>query len=208
MPLKNKGGYSYSENPAYTLAGETFFQAPTLDLSQALLGCILVHDSPEGLCSGIIVETEGYLQDDPACHAYRKMTPRNAPMFGPAGTCYIYLIYGVHHCFNIVCREKGVGEAVLIRALEPLDGVELMSLRRGTTQLRDLCSGPGKLVQALGIHPGQNGHSLTDSALGVLLPKTPIPQAQIETSVRIGISKGADLPYRYFIKDNRFVSRK
>ncbi|RDB07866.1 DNA-3-methyladenine glycosylase [Runella aurantiaca] len=187
----------------------------TLSLAKQLLGCELVHESPEGRTAGIIVETEAYLTGDPACHAYRKKTVRNAAMFGPAGSVYVYLIYGMYHCVNIVSAEEGKGEAVLIRALEPTEGIELMELRRAERKwhksmafsLRELCSGPAKLVQAMGISlAGHNGSSLLDDALYITPPKQ--TDFEVVTTTRIGITQGADLPYRFYIKGNRFVSKK
>ena len=128
--------------------GKKFFNQPTIDLAKSLLGKYLVF----GNLKGIIVETEAYLgYNDPGCHASRGQTLRNAPMFGPAGNIYVYLIYGMYYCFNIVSGKIGEGEAVLIRALEPIEGIPLMQKRRKTTKLENLCSGPGKLTQAFGI---------------------------------------------------------
>ncbi|WP_428659239.1 DNA-3-methyladenine glycosylase [Runella sp.] len=186
----------------------------TLTLANRLLGSELVHDSPEGRTAGIIVETEAYLTDDPACHAYRKQTTRNAAMFGPAGSVYVYLIYGMYHCVNIVSAEEGKGEAVLIRALEPTEGIGLMEKRRaarkghGNFTIRELCNGPAKLVQAMGITlAGHNGTSLLDDAsLFIIPPKH--TDFEVVTTTRIGITQGADLPYRFYIKGNRFVSKR
>ncbi len=187
----------------------------TLSLAKQLLGCEFIHESPEGRTAGIIVETEAYLTGDPACHAYRKKTLRNAAMFGPAGSVYVYLIYGMYHCVNIVSAEEGKGEAVLIRALEPTDGIELMELRRAERKgqklmafsLRELCNGPAKLVQAMGISlAGHNGSSLLDDDLYITPPKQ--TDFEVVTTTRIGITQGADLPYRFYIKGNRFVSKK
>ncbi|SEJ32786.1 DNA-3-methyladenine glycosylase [Dyadobacter koreensis] len=198
----------------------SFYEAyDTRTLAQKLLGCELVHNSPEGLTSGIIVETEAYLQDDPACHAYRKRTARTEPMYSAAGTIYVYLIYGMYQCVNIVSREDGCAEAVLIRALQPTEGIELMEMRRRFSRknllpgfvpkpvaLRELCKGPGKLVQAMGIDRSiHNAQSLDTSSL-YIRPQI-LGHFEIEISKRIGITQGADLLYRYTVKNNRFVSK-
>lgn len=203
----------------------------TLTLSQRLLGCELVHDfrgdgSPEGRTAGIIVETEGYLTGDPACHAYRRETKRNAAMFGPAGTLYVYQIYNHYNCINVVTGPAGVGEAVLIRALQPTDGIDLMAMRRNEAfktgferyrnntidpntpdGFRNLCNGPGKLTIALGIdRQTHNGISLVSGSLFITEPV--LTDFELVTTTRIGITQGVDLPYRYYVKGNRFVSRK
>jgi DNA-3-methyladenine glycosylase len=180
----------------------------TLTIAKQLLGYTLVHESNEGTTAGIIVETEGYLQDDPACHAYRKKSERNAPMFGEAGTIYVYQIYGMHFCVNISTNEKDIGEAVLIRALEPMDGIELMKERRKTDSIKNLCSGPGKLVQAMGIYKGMNHWHILNNDLKIIPPPIEIPENEIITTTRIGITQGANLPYRFYLKDNKFVSKR
>ena len=185
----------------------------TLSIAKNLLGYTFIHESDEGKTAGIIVETEAYLQDDPACHAYRKKSVRNAPMFGKAGTIYVYQIYGMHFCVNISTNQEDVGEAVLIRALEPTEGLDLMEERRlkhsKLTQMkpRDLCSGPGKLVQAMGINKNMNDWHILDSGLKIIPPKIEITDSDIITTTRIGITQGADLPYRFYIKGNKFVSK-
>jgi DNA-3-methyladenine glycosylase len=194
---------------------ETFYgQYDTLQMAQQLLGCQLVHESEEGRTAGIIVETEAYLANDPACHAYRRKTPRNAAMFGPAGTAYVYLIYGMYHCINVVTAVEGVGEAVLIRALEPTDGLGLMQQRRTyhspntSTKPQHLCNGPAKLVQALGISLAEhNGSSLVSGSLFIeALVNFPIFDTVVTT--RIGLTQGADLPYRFYVAGSKFVSKK
>jgi len=196
-----------------------FSQYDTRTLAQQLLGCELVHDSPDGLTSGIIVETEAYLQDDPACHAFNRRTARTEPMYGVAGTAYVYLIYGMYQCFNIVSNAEGIGEAVLIRALQPTAGIELMEMRRlirpgktptissaGKVSLKELCRGPGKLVRAMGIERDlHNGTLLSGDTLYVRSQIT-APEAVI-AGPRIGINVGRELPYRYYIKNNIFVSK-
>jgi len=185
----------------------SFYRAPTVEVARALLGKLLVHDSPEGRTAGRIVETEAYLfEGDPACHAARGETKRNRSMFGPAGTAYVYLIYGMYRCLNVVTAEEGVGEAVLLRALEPLEGLELMAARRGTLVERNLCSGPGKLVQAMGIGPEHDGVDLRGSALTVWDPGGE-EAPSITTGPRIGIRKGAELPLRFRLASSEWVSR-
>jgi DNA-3-methyladenine glycosylase len=198
----------------------------TLTLSQLLLGCELVHDSPEGRTAGIIVETEGYVTGDPACHAYRRQTTRNAAMFGPAGTLYVYQIYNHYHCINVVTGPAGVGEAVLIRALQPTEGIDLMEARRneafktgferyrqntidaGTSVgFRNLCNGPGKLVISLGISRAAHNFSSLISGPVYIRPRV-LASFEMVTTTRIGITQGVDLPYRYYVKGNAFVSRK
>ncbi|MFN3487794.1 MAG: DNA-3-methyladenine glycosylase [Emticicia sp.] len=188
------------------LPKEFYEKHDTLTLSKRLLGCTLVHESPEGRTAGIIVEAEGYLQGDPACHAYRKKSARNAPMFESAGTCYVYLIYGMHYCVNISGNAKDIGEAVLIRALEPTEGIDLMQKRRKTNDLKNLCSGPAKLVQAMGITLDFNFLTLDSDEFHCL--ESTNNDFSIITTTRIGITQGADLPYRFYIEGNRFVSRK
>jgi len=181
--------------------GKKFFSQPTVDLAKALLGKYLVY----GDLKGIIVETEAYLfRDDPGCHASRGMTKRNEPMFGPAGRTYVYLIYGMYHCINIVSGKIGEGEAVLIRALEPIDGIAKMKRRRKTTKLENLCNGPGKLAQAFGITKKHNNLSLIDGPIQVHNSRF---KPQIETSPRIGLSEGKELELRFFVKNSNFVSK-
>lgn len=177
----------------------------TLTLAQKLLGCTLVHKTKDGTTAGKIVETEAYLYDDPACHAFKGKTPRTAPMFEAAGIAYVYLIYGVYECFNIVSGEKGRGEAVLIRALEPIEGIDLMMERRQTNQTQNLCSGPGKLVLAMGINRSNNFQSMISDTL--YCEKRELNNTDIIQTTRIGITQAADLPHRFYLKNNRFVSK-
>ena len=180
--------------------GKNFFKQPTVDLARALLGKILVF----GDLRGIIVETEAYLfKDDPGCHASRGQTGRNAPMFGPAGHAYVYLIYGMYHCLNIVSGKKGEGEAVLIRAIEPVQGISLMQKRRKTKKIENLCNGPGKLTQDFGITRKHNNLSLFEGDLRIYNSRI---KPLICTSRRIGLSAGKELELRFYIKGNRFVS--
>lgn len=183
-----------------------FFARDTAEVARDLLGYKLVHHQPEGVTAGLIVETEAYLQGDPACHASRGMTPRNRPMFGPPGFAYVYFIYGLYYCFNVVTASKGVGEAVLIRALEPVTGFDLMRQRRGRSKITELCSGPARLAQAMGIGRDQNEADLTGNDLFIAGPR--LWPREITTTTRIGIKQGEDLPLRFYVTGNSFVSKK
>jgi DNA-3-methyladenine glycosylase len=180
--------------------GKKFFNRPTVELARALLGKYLVF----GKLKGIIVETEAYLyKDDPGCHASRGITPRNAPMFGPAGYTYVYLIYGMYNCLNIVSGKTGEGEAVLIRALEPVEGIDVMQKRRNTKKIENLCSGPGKLTQAFGITRKHNNLSLLEGPIQVYNSRL---KPEIVTNTRIGLSVGKELELRFYVEGSRFVS--
>ena len=186
-----------------------FYERDTVTVAKDLLGCLLVHRE-EVTTAGRIVEVEAYLRGDPAAHSYRGTTKRNRVMFGPAGHAYVYQIYGLHTCVNVVTGTEGAGEAVLVRALEPVVGLDLMQARRGTDDPLSLASGPGKLTQALGITMDLNGTSLRDGPLQVRSPANP-PELQpgnIVQTTRIGITKAADLPLRFYLKGNGFVSRR
>jgi DNA-3-methyladenine glycosylase len=181
--------------------GKKFFNQPTVELAKSLLGKYIVFKNTRG----IIVETEAYLyRDDPGCHASRGLTVRNTPMFAAAGRTYVYLIYGMYHCLNIVSGKKGEGEAVLIRALEPVTGIELMQKRRKTKKIENLCNGPGKLTQALGITKEHNDISLFDGLISIHNSRI---KPEICSSRRIGLSAGKELELRFFIKGNMFVSK-
>jgi DNA-3-methyladenine glycosylase len=149
----------------------------------------------------VIVETEAYRPDDPACHAYKGPTMRNQNIFGPPGIAYVYVSYGTHKLLNVVCEPEGVGSAVLIRALRPKEGEGLMELRRGRP--RDLCNGPGRLTQALGISLAYDGRNLTSGNLTIF--EGTRPDGILQTT-RIGITRGTDLPWRYLVEGDRNVS--
>jgi DNA-3-methyladenine glycosylase len=184
---------------------QDFFARATEKVARDLLGAVLVRRVGDTLLAGRIVETEAYLaEDDAASHSFRGRTRRNEAMFGEAGTLYVYRIYGIHHCANIVTEDAGRGAAVLLRALEPLAGIEWMQQQRGTNALQVLCSGPGKLAQSLAFSPSENGASLLQPDL-FLLPADTSPEVCV--SARVGISKAVDLPLRFFVAGNRFVSR-
>jgi DNA-3-methyladenine glycosylase len=191
------------------LLTRSFYKLDTEEVACGLLGCCLCHETEEGLVSGIIVETEAYLsRNDPACHASRGMTRRNATMFGPPGHAYIYFIYGNHYCFNIVTGPKGLGEAVLIRAVEPVSGLDLMYYRRGKVEsITDLTSGPGKLCQAFAIDKKLDGHDLRNKPL-FICGKSTVGDRQIVVTPRIGISSAKDKKLRFIISGNKYLSRR
>jgi DNA-3-methyladenine glycosylase len=187
---------------------EEFYDRDTEIVAREMLGMILECRTDRGTASGIIVETEAYIgEDDPACHAAAGRTRRTEPLYGRPGMSYVYFIYGVHWCFNAVTRAVGLPSAVLVRAVEPVRGIDLMRERRGPT-IKDiaLTNGPGKLCAALGIDGTMNGLSLQRGQL-VVREGSAVPASDIVTSTRIGITKAADWPLRYHIRDNPFVSK-
>jgi DNA-3-methyladenine glycosylase len=155
-----------------------------------------------------IVETEAYHQEDPASHSYKGLTQRTAPMFESGGRLYVYFTYGMHYCINIVVGQKGVGEAVLIRGAEPVDGIDIMQKNRGINDLQSLTNGPGKLAQALGIADTRlSGKILNKSSILLELPPGPIIPNDTVTAPRVGIKRSIELPWRFYIKDNPYVSK-
>lgn len=194
--------------PGYRPVPAALFALDTVAAARALLGKLLVSDTPEGRTAGRIVETEAYLRNDAACHASRGETRRNRAMFGPPGRSYTYLIYGMYRCFNVVTAPAGVGEAVLIRALEPLAGLDLMARRRGTSDPKAWCSGPGKLVLALGISALPDGSDLRKGPLFVAEPDPGAAAGGIVATTRIGITKDAHLPLRFYLEGNPWISRR
>jgi DNA-3-methyladenine glycosylase len=202
----------------------SFYERPVLEVARDLIGCAVVH----GETAGVIVETEAYHQQEPASHAYVGLTPRTSTLFGPPGIAYVYRSYGIHALFNAVCELEGVGAAVLIRALRPVAGLELMRRRRSGRPAsagggkagrrggaqgaggramadRELCSGPGRLTQALGIELGENGTSLVSGPVRILPRERRAPE--IVASTRIGITKAAALPWRFSLAGDENVSR-
>jgi DNA-3-methyladenine glycosylase len=180
-----------------------FFVRPVLEVARDLVGCTVGH----GDCSGVIVETEAYHHSEPACHAYVGLTARTSTLFGPPATAYVYRSYGIHALLNAVCEPEDVGAAVLIRALEPLDGMQRMRARRGLERAEDLCSGPGKLTQALGIGLDLNGTSLLGGPIRIGPPPAGSPAVAVAAGPRIGITRAAELPWRFCALGSRCVSR-
>jgi DNA-3-methyladenine glycosylase len=172
-----------------------------------LLGCYITRETPQGRIKVKIVETEAYHQEDPASHSFHGRTPRTAPMFEAGGRLYVYFTYGKHYCLNIVVGQKGVGEAVLIRAAEPLDGIEIIQKNRGVTDIRNLTNGPGKLAQALGIRDTKLSGKILNKSSIVLTPGVPIEPEDIVTAPRVGIRHAIDLPWRFYIRNSPFVSK-
>jgi len=183
--------------------GRDFYARSVHDVARDLIGCVVRH----GETAGRIVETESYHMDEPACHAYAGLTERTRTLFGPPGRAYVYFSYGVHSLLNAVCEEEGTGAAVLIRALEPVDGVGVMRGRRGLQRELDLCSGPAKLTQALEIGLSLDGSSLEDGPIAVLEREPGEREPRVVVGERIGITKAADLPWRFCDAGSAHVSR-
>ena len=197
--------------------GRDFYDRPTLTVARELLGKVLVHRTSAGVTAGTIVETEAYIgEDDPACHAAPGPTPRNAPLYGPPGLAYVYLNYGIHYLVNAVTEAEGHPAAVLIRALEPVDGVRLMMKRRAPDGRHiddeDLCRGPGNLTRALGITLTDNLLDLTlrpgsgQASSRLYIEDRGMRVGEIASGPRIGITVGVDKPWRFWVAGNRSVS--
>jgi DNA-3-methyladenine glycosylase len=188
-----------------------FYARPVLEVARDLLGCSVEHEG----AAGLIVETEAYHESEPACHAFAGLTARTRTLFGPPGRAYVYRSYGVHALLNAVCESEGIGAAVLIRALEPTAGLEEMRARRlrgarsPLSRLGDeqLCSGPGKLTQALGISLAENGGDLASGAVRISGPATGRRQPEMVSGGRIGITRAVELQWRFCVAGNRHVSR-
>lgn len=186
----------------------SFYQRNTIQIAQELLGKLLVRQIGKNTLAGIIVETEAYIRSDPACHAFRGKTESNQALFGPVGHTYIYFIYGNHFCVNVVAHSKEqCAGGVLIRALEPVQGIELMQQHRKANTLKNLTNGPGKLAQALQITKELYGQDLTKQGPLYLSEGISISEKKICYTPRIGISKAQENLWRFYICDNDFVSR-
>jgi DNA-3-methyladenine glycosylase len=194
---------------------EDFYARPVLEVARELIGCTVAH----GETAGVIVETEAYHDSEPASHAFVGVTPRTRTLFGPSGRAYVYRSYGIHTMLNAVAEPEGVGAGVLIRALEPVAGIELMAARRGLTQsssaqpasrlaqLEQLCSGPGKLTQALGVSLAQNASSLSSGPVRIGPRARGWEDPPVLQGTRIGISQAVELPWRFAVAGCRYVSR-
>jgi DNA-3-methyladenine glycosylase len=180
-----------------------FFDRSVHAVARDLVGCTLFF----GECGGVIVETESYERDDPACHAYIGPTKRNEVLFGPPARAYVYLSYGIHSLLNAVAEPEGQAAAVLIRALQPTVGLTAMRARRGPREDRDLCSGPGKLTEALGLGLEMNGADLTRAPFRMLAREGDWRQVEVVTGPRVGITKATDRPWRFCAAGSEFVSR-
>jgi DNA-3-methyladenine glycosylase len=192
----------------------TFYEPSAEAVAPGLLGHWLVRKTPRGWCGGAIVETEAYLRNDAAAHSFRGETPRNRIMFGAPGHVYVYFIYGNHWCVNAVCRPKGIAEAVLIRAVEPVFGVKFMEGRRPVTSPHELTNGPGKLCAAMDIDRALNGADLCDEKSELFIARNPKQRTFLRASgpviatTRIGITQAAALPLRFYLEANPYVSRR
>ena len=203
----------HRQTHSLSILPQRFFHLPTLTVARALLGKYLVRRYAGRILVGRIVEVEAYLGDrDPASHAYRGMTERNRVMFGDGGHLYVYFTYGMHFCCNVVTEVKGKGCAVLLRAVEPIEGIETMRLLRRKSSLRqlrdeDLCSGPAKICQAFALGKADNGSDLCGAAVRIMKSAGRDAPFQMGRTARIGITSGLRQRWRFFIKGNRFVSR-
>jgi DNA-3-methyladenine glycosylase len=181
-----------------------FYDRPVLEVAPDLVGCVLRHEG----CAGVIVEAEAYHQSEPGSHAYIGLRPRTRVLFGRPGLAYVYRSYGIHACINAVTGPEGIGAAVLIRALEPIEGLDAMRLRRGLELPESLCSGPGKLTQALGIEFGHDGIDLSEGPITISARPPEWHEVEIVAGPRIGLTKAVELPWRFCARDSRFLSRR
>jgi len=200
--------------PRFIPLPRSFYQPSARIVATRLLGHWLIRNTPAGPCGGVIVETEAYLTGDPACHGFPGPTARNRALFGEPGHGYVYLIYGYHFCANAVCRPTGVAEAVLIRAIEPTFGQELLRRQRLVTELRNLTNGPAKLCEAMQIDRSLDGIDLCDSNSALFIARNPRVEkfrkdyAPIVTTPRVGITRAAAMPLRFYLEGSVYVSQR
>jgi DNA-3-methyladenine glycosylase len=193
---------------------ESFYEPSAESVAPLLLGHWLVRNTPRGPSGGIIVETEAYLAHDPSCHGFKRETPRNRAMYGPPGRAYVYFIYGNHWCFNAVCRPEGVAEAVLVRAIEPSFGVEWMQSNRRVLAAHELTNGPAKFCAALKIDRALDASNLCDQKSPIFIAANPGRKERlatlgpVTTTTRVGITKAADWPLRFYLGGSLYVSRR
>ena len=192
-----------SAPPSCAVLPVEFYARPVLEVARELIGCVVEHN---GL-AGMIVETEAYHESEPACHAFVGVTARTRTLFGEPGIAYVYRSYGIHALLNAVCEPAGIGAAVLIRALEPLVGIEEMRMRRGRLRVEELCSGPGKLTQALGVELQENGTSLLDGPVVIRAGEPAQGRPDVVEGMRVGITKAVELRWRFCLAGNPHVSR-
>jgi DNA-3-methyladenine glycosylase len=182
----------------------SFYDRPTLEVARDLIGCLLVREVRGARLTGVIVETEAYTADDPGSHAFRGRTRRTEVMFGPPGHLYVYFTYGMHHCMNVVTETEGIAGAVLLRAAQPLEGMEQMERARGPRPPVELCNGPAKLCQAFGITRADNGQDLEGPE--VWIEDDGQVAHNVAISTRVGLTAGRELPFRFYLADNPYVS--
>jgi DNA-3-methyladenine glycosylase len=191
-----------------------FYEPSSAVVAPRLLGHLLVRNAPDGVMAAVIVETEAYLVGDPACHGFPGETPRNRSMYGPPGHAYVYFIYGNYWCVNAVCCPKGCAEAILIRAVEPVSGIELMRRRRPVQQQTELTNGPAKLCAAMSIDRTLDSADLCDTSSGLWIARHPthkkflLTRSPMITTTRIGITKAADMPLRFYLKASAWISKR
>lgn len=198
----------------FTPLPQSFYKPSAKVVAPRMLGHWLIRNTPDGPCGGPIVETEAYLCDDPACHGAPGPTKRNRVLFGAPGHCYVYLIYGYHFCVNAVCKPSGVAEALLIRAIEPVFGEDMMQRRRSVGKPRDLTNGPAKLCEAMDIDRRFDGIDLCDAKSALFIAENPSvnrfrrERGPVIVTTRIGITRAAALPLRFYLDSSHFVSRR
>ncbi|MDF2440909.1 MAG: DNA-3-methyladenine glycosylase [Abditibacteriota bacterium] len=201
-------------NLSFKLLPREFYEPSAAEVAPLLLGHFLLRQTSQGICGGEIVETEAYLTDDPACHAYRRETTRNKAMWGKPGRAYVYQIYGAYFCVNAVCRPHGVAEAVLVRAVRPTFGVDILRAHRVVAKERDLTNGPGKLCAAMQIDRALDEVDLCDTASPLWIARNPQQAGFVKTvgplvtTTRIGITQAADWPLRFYLDRDEWVSRR